>query len=492
MSEKVNPKTEKITFNIDKEKNFSDWFTEIIKTAELADIRYNVKGFLVFQPWSVLSMESIYFFLERVLQKKGHKPYWYPAVIPEKNFYLEQEHVQGFTPEVFWVTEHGAGEKLEEKLALRPTSETAFYQMFSIWIRSYNDLPFKTYQRAQVWRYETKATRPFLRAREFHWIETHCAFETEEDARAQVQEDMETTEEVLHTILGVPFIFFKRPQWDKFAGAVNTFGADTLMPDGRVLQLPSTHLLGQNFSKPFNVKFTDSEGQEKFTFLTCYGPAVGRIFAAVCAVHGDNKGLRFPWAIAPVQIVIVPIGMNKDKNVLTKAHTLKEKLQNAFYRVEVDVSEKMPGEKFYFWEMKGVPVRLELGPKEILEGKLTVFRRDTNSKTQILEKDLLSFIEKTGKEITENLKTQADQKFKDVLVSVKTKAEIEPVIVAGKIARTPFCSTNMEGNACAELIEKEIHARVRGTRIDVPQTVSGNCVVCNKPAKETVYIAREY
>ena len=243
-----NQKEEKITFNIDKDKNFSEWFTEIIKVAELADVRYNVKGFVVFQPWSVLAMEAMYDLYESALQRKGHKPMWFPAVIPEKNFFLEKSHVEGFAPEVFWITEHGANEKLEEKLALRPTSETAIYQMYSLWIRSYKDLPFKAYQRAQVWRHETKATRPFLRSREFYWIEAHDVFANEEGAMKQVHEDMETAEEILHKKFGVPFIFFKRPQWDKFAGAVNTYGADAIMPNGKMVQQPSTHLLGQNFS----------------------------------------------------------------------------------------------------------------------------------------------------------------------------------------------------------------------------------------------------
>ena len=241
------------------------------------------------------------------MRRKGHKPYIYPVVIPEKNFYLEKEHVEGFTPEVFWVTETGAGNKLEEKLALRPTSETAFYQMFALWIRSYNDLPFKTYQRANVFRYETKATRPFLRIREIHWIEGHCAFKTLEDSMKQVHEDMQTTKEILQGYCGIPHLFFQRPQGDKFAGAVNTYATDALMPDGRMLQLPSTHCLGQNFSKAFNVKFIDEQSREQFAFLTCFGPAFDRIFAATVITHGDNKGLKFPFEIAPVQVLIVPI-----------------------------------------------------------------------------------------------------------------------------------------------------------------------------------------
>ena len=182
---------------VKKNENFSEWFTEVVQKAELADMRFNVKGFLVFQPSSVLVMEKMYSFMESALRKKGHNPYWFPTVIPESNFKKEASHVKGFSPQVFWIT-HGGDKELEEKLALRPTSETAFYQMFGLWIRSYKDLPFKTYQRAQVFRYETKATRPFLRSREFHWIETHCAFATQEDAMKQVHEDMDTTKEVLH------------------------------------------------------------------------------------------------------------------------------------------------------------------------------------------------------------------------------------------------------------------------------------------------------
>ena len=186
-----NQENKKTIFQIDKNTNFSEWYTDIVKKAELADLRSNVKGFIVFQPWSVLSMEKMYYYMEDTLKRKGHKPYWFPTLIPESNLTKESSHIKGFTPEVFWVT-HGGKTKFEEKYALRPTSETLFYQMFSQWIRSYKDLPFKAYQRANVFRYETKATRPFLRSREFHWIEAHCAHETEEDAMKQVHEDMET------------------------------------------------------------------------------------------------------------------------------------------------------------------------------------------------------------------------------------------------------------------------------------------------------------
>lgn len=481
----------KVIFNIDKEKNFSEWFTEIIKSAELADIRYNVKGFVVFQPWSVLAMEEMYSKYERALQRKGHKPYFYPVVIPESNFKLEASHVEGFAPEVFWVTEHGAGEKLEEKLALRPTSETAFYKMFAYWIRSYNDLPFKTYQRGSVYRHETKATRPFIRSREFHWIEAHDAFANEEDAVKQVKEDMQTTKEVMHDQFGIPFMFFKRPSWDKFPGAVNTYAADCLMPDGKILQLPSTHLLGTNFSKPFDVKYADKDGEEKHCYLTCYGPSISRIFAALIATHGDNKGLVFPFDLAPVQVVIVPIGFEKDSKVRKKAEELKEELWDNDFRAEVDFTDKRPGEKFYYWEMKGVPLRIELGSKELKEEMLTLTRRDTGKKEKIKEKELFDYIEKTGKDILKTLVEKADKVFDNAIVDAKNADDVKEIVESGRIARAGFCSVDEEGEDCAEAMEKGFGGRVRGTRVDLEETAD-KCVVCGKSAKEVVYIGKQY
>jgi len=480
------------TFNIDKEKNFSGWYTNIVKKAELADLRYNVKGFLVFQPWSVLCMEKMYKFMEKKLQERGHKPYFFPTLIPEKNFKLEGEHVKGFTPEVFWVTQ-GGETKFEEKLALRPTSETAFYQMFALWIRSYKDLPFKTYQRANVFRYETKATRPFLRSREFHWIETHCAHRNLKDAEAQVKEDMQTTKEILHDIFGLPFIFFERPAWDRFAGAYRTFAADVLNPDGKLVQQPSTHILTQDFAKAFNVKFKDSDEKEKFCYITCYGPATSRIFASIIIVHGDNKGLKFPWKIAPKQVVIVPISY--EKNILDKAEEIKKKLEQSEIDVIIDYDEeKRSGEKFYFWEMKGVPLRIELGNKEIKNKELTIYRRDTDEKIKIKERNFVAEIQKIAEDYDKNLFKKADILFKNRVQDAVSKEDIRTALEAGKIARCGFCSVDKSGEACAEVIEKEFGAYVRGTKL-VKEKASGKiskCAICNKKAKEVVYIARQY
>ncbi len=477
---------EKVTFNIDKKKNFSEWFSEIVKDAELADLRYNIKGFVVFMPWSVLAMEQMYKHFEKALQEKGHMPLFMPSLIPESNFKREASHVKGFTPEVFWVESAGSGEKFEERYALRPTSETAFYQMYSLWIRSYNDLPFKRYQRAQVWRCEGKATRPFIRSREFHWIEAHDAFANLKDAEKQVVEDMNTTKEVMHDIFGIPFMFFRRPEWDKFAGAEYTFAADFLMPDGKILQLPSTHLLGQNFSKPFDVKFKDKDGKEKYAYITCYGPAVSRIFAALISMHGDNFGLVFPFEAAPYQVVITPI--TNDKKLLNAAKKIKDSLKD--YRVLIDDSDKRVGEKYYHWEMKGIPLRIEIGDRELKKNSVTLFRRDLRKRINVKIKDLPKIINKEGTALSKNLISKADKEFKNSIIDIKSFNDL--LKLEGKIARANFCSSGKDGEKCAEKIEKEAFASVRGTRVDKKEKASGNCIVCGRKANEVVYIAKSY
>lgn len=481
------------SFNIDKEKNPSEWFSEIIKEAKLADLRYGVKGFLVFQPWSVDSMEKMYEYLEADLKRRGHEKYWYPTVIPEKNFELESDHVEGFTPQVFWVT-HGGDTPFEPggKLALRPTSETAFYTMFSKWIRSYKDLPLKTYQRANVFRYETKATRPFLRSREFYWLEAHNAFATEKEAYENVLEDMQTTKDVVHGIFGVPTIVFKRPEWDKFPGADATYGADAITPSGRVVQQPSTHMLGTNFSKPFNVKFTDENEKVQYAYITCYGPAVSRIFASVILTHGDNKGLKFPFEIAPKQVVIIPIMSEKDPAVMKKVEEIKKKLLKQDFRVVVDNSDKRPGEKYYYWEMKGVPIRIEVGPRDIKNKKYIFYRRDTEKKVTVAEKDIAREVEKMGKSISKNLIDTATKNFKNIIKDAKSVSDVKKIIDNGGIARANFVSCGLDGEKCAEVIEKETGGEVRGTRIDINEKAKGKCIVCGKDAKEVVYIAKSY
>jgi len=292
-----------------KEENFSSWYSKILDKAEIVDLRLGIKGFIVIRPWGASIIENTYKLYERELQKKGHKITIMPSVIPESNLKKEASHIKGFTPEVFWLETL----KGEEKLALRPTSETLYTPMFALWIRSHRDLPLKLYQKGSVFRYDTKATRPLIRGREFQWIETHNAFATKKEAEAQVREDIQITEKILHQKLGIPFLPMKRPEWDKFAGAEYTIGSDVLMPDGKVIQQPSTHLMGQKFSKAFNAKFKNKKGQEEYLWTTAYGPAMSRILVSIISTHGDDKGLILPFHVSPLQIIIIPIYTKKNR-----------------------------------------------------------------------------------------------------------------------------------------------------------------------------------
>jgi len=471
-----------------KKENFSEWYSQLITKAEVTDLRYSVKGFVVIRPWGAMAIENMYKLYEEELQKKGHKPTFFPTLIPEKNFKKEATHVKGFSPDVFWLEKI----KGEDKLALRPTSETAMYQMYSLWIRSHRDLPLKIYQRANVFRYETKATRPLIRAREFYWIEAHDCFTTEKEAHAQVQEDIQTTEKIMHQKFGIPFLAMKRPQWDKFAGAEYTIGSDVLMPDGKIIQQPSTHFLGQHFSKAFNVKFKNQNGKQEYVWQTCYGPAISRILASVVSMHGDDKGLIIPFCISPIQIIIIPIFSKDNKNkILKETIKIKIKIESLGLKTEIDASEKRPGEKYHEWELKGVPFRLEIGEKELKEKKLTLFTRDSGEKEKIAISKL-SQLKKLGEDFDKRLKTKADNFMKGKIADCKTKQELKNTIKNKKIARVNFCSTDKTGEKCAEIIEKEIGAEIRGTLANKKEKSTGRCIICNKPAKEIVYVGKSY
>jgi len=481
-----------IGITVSKEEDFSGWYTELINKAELADIRYNVKGFVVYREWATITIRKMYKKYEDLLEKKGHLPLTMPSLIPESNFLLEADHVEGFAPEVFWVTEAGSSGRLSERLALRPTSETALYQMYSLWIRSYKDLPFKRYLSCQVWRYEGKATRPFFRGREFHWIETHNVFATMEEAMDQVKEDMETTYQMLQDECCIPIIFFQRPEWDKFAGAVHTYAADALMGSGKVLQLPSTHLLGQNFAKPFDVKFIDKDGKEKYGYQTCYGPAQSRNYGAMIAYLGDDKGLVLPFDLAPIQIIIIPIIFKgKEKLVLEKA----KEIYNIFkdnYIVKIDESDESVGNKFYHWELKGVPIRIEVGPKDIEKQQVVVVRRHDGKKSNINEQDLEKKVDDLVENYTKEIKEKSLIDFESQVECVYEKDAATEAINNGKIVCCGFCSIDHDGERCAEVVEKEIGGEVRGKRVDEEKHEFATCLICGEPASCTIYIAKSY
>ncbi|MFW9887125.1 MAG: proline--tRNA ligase [Candidatus Thorarchaeota archaeon] len=488
-----NNESKQAIFNISKEENFPDWFGEICKVAELADIRYGVKGFTPFPPWSYMTMDIMFDFYEAALKRKRHLPMLFPTVIPESNLTKEAEHVEGFTPAVFWIREIGDGEELDERLALRPTSETAIYPMYSLWIRSWRDMPLKRYQRCSVFRSEIKSTRPFLRGREFLWIESHNVFATHEEVIAQVMEDIETTKEVVTGDYGLPIIVFKRTEWDKFPGGLNTYAADTLMPDGKVIQLPSTHDLGDNFARAFDIKYLNENNETVYAWQTCYGPAVSRMFGALISVHGDDKGLRLPFKLAPYQVVIIPIikGKNAD-TVLEYCRKIEQALEKVGIRVHLDDCDATPGWKYNYWEMKGVPIRIEAGSKDIKKDQVVIFRRDLMKRESVASKDLKKHVKALGKDIDRTLKAQAEAKFDGLVVDANTIGQIDDAMNSGKIARIPFCTTDMEGLSCDEEIKDKTGGEIRGTRIDIDEKAEGVCVVCGKVAQAVVYVARSY
>jgi prolyl-tRNA synthetase len=474
---------------VKKQENFSEWFTQVLEKGELVDLRLDIKGFPVIRPWAALTIENMFKYLEKELQKKHHQPTFMPCVIPKENLKKESEHVKGFTPEVFWLKDTGDN----KELALRPTSETLYTPMFKFWIRSYRDLPLKLYQRGSVFRLDTKATRPLIRGREFIWIECHDAFSTKEEAEAQVQEDIDTTEKVMHQIYGIPFLPMKRPEWDKFAGAEYTVGSDCFMPDGKLIQQPSTHLMGQKFSKAFDATFKNKEEKEEYLWTTAYGPAVSRILASVIATHGDDSGIIFPYAISPLQVIIIPIfnAENKEK-IIKKAKEILEELEKLGIRAEIDERDyKRPGEKYNIWELKGVPFRIELGDKELKSREAVLFTRDTKKKEKLKLIDLKKIL-KLGEEFDKRLREKADESIENKIINCQNKKEIREALSSGKLARINFCSTDKNGVACAEIIEKEFSGDVRGTLANKNEKANGKCLFCGKPATKVVYIGRSY
>jgi len=480
-------------FNADKGKNFSEWYNTVIYAADLVDDRYNVQGFFVHRPWVTRMIRSIYKLFEGELEEDGHEPVVFPTVIPKENFEKESEHVEGFVPQVFWVTEAG-GEKLSRPLALRPTSETAFYQMYALWVQSVSDLPMKLYQSCSVYRYEHE-TLPFLRGREFLWIETHDLFESGEQAIAQVKRDNAIARKVLFEELGIPVSIFERPQWDTFPGAHNTFAYDVLLPDGKVLQVGSTHYLGQNFSKAFGVK-TSSEGKENFVHSTCFGPGIWRMVAAIVGVHGDNKGLVLPQKVAPIEVVIVPIFKGEiSEPVARYSEKIVEELEKAGLKTKVDDGNKTPGFKYNYWELRGVPLRVEVGGREVENNSATIARRDTKEKETVPLEKLGERAKLLLNEMLAALRDKAVRELRERTVVAENLSGVEKQMKAGGFAITPFCSIGMDGKNCAQTLqEKTEGGKVRGVPAFAREMPSENqkCVVCGKKAAEIVYVAKQH
>jgi len=468
-------------------KNFGEWYLEVVKKAGLADQRYPVKGFPVYMPWAMFMIKRITRMFEEEFERTGHEPAGFPVVIPESSLKKEKEHVKSFEKEVFWIT-HAGKNKLEERLFLRPTSETAIYPMYSLWIRTYQDLPLKLYQSGQVYRYETKMTKPLIRGREFFWLESHTVQKTAEAAQKQVEEDMRITENVIENKLGIPFMLFERPPWDKFPGAESTYAYDTIMPDGKIAQIATTHNLGRNFSKPFNITFTDEKEEKQYAYQTCFGPGVSRILSAVVSIHGDDKGLILPPELAPVQVVIIPILKKGHENkVKEKAHSLFSELRKSF-RVRLDERSYRPGFKYHEWELKGVPVRVEIGPDDVAKGQVTIVRRDSGKKLAVSEKDVKKKISDILKDIFDSMKNRAKEFFDENVREAKNYKELKQNLKRGGLVKISFCYEE----DCAKKLKNDTGAEVRGIEFGANEKPVNKCVICGKPAKKVVYVARAY
>ncbi len=465
-----------------RKKDFSEWYHELLMTAEIIDNRYPVKGMCVWFPFGFAIRKSVYAIIRELLDP-DHQETQFPLMIPENEFMKEAQHIKGFEDEVYWVTCGGTA-PLEVKLALRPTSETAIYPMFKLWIRSHADLPLRIYQIVNTFRYETKHTRPLIRLREItSFKEAHTVHATWEDAAEQVETAIARYSQ-FYRRLALPFLVSRRPSWDKFPGADYTTAIDVIMPDGKTLQVGTAHHLGSTFAKTYEITYEDEGGEQKLVSQTCYGISE-RCIAALISVHGDEKGLALPWEVAPVQVAIVPILLGDKDRVLAVCRELKDSLAAERIRVQLDTSDERPGAKFYKWEMKGVPIRLEVGPRDIEKGAVTLVRRDGIKKTVPMDglgRAIAAEAEELQAALYEKARGIHDSKIKAVSTIEEARAQTE----AG-VALVPWCGEV----DCGHQLEDQVGANMLGE----PQYQSFSeapCAVCGKKSTGRTYMARQY
>ena len=403
--------------------NFSEWFHNILEEAEIIDTRYPIKGMHVWQPQG-FKIRKYALKLLRELLDDDHEEVLFPLLIPEDELAKEAIHVKGFEEEVYWIT-HGGLTPLNKKLALRPTSETAMYPIFKLWVRSHSDLPMKFYQVVNTFRYETKHTRPLIRVREITTFkEAHTIHVNSEGAQNQVNDAIEIYQSCFDQ-LGIPYIVTRRPDWDKFPGADYTMAFDTILPDGKTLQIGTVHNLGQTFAQTFDITYETADGEHEHVYQTCYGLS-DRVIASIIGIHGDSSGLILPPSVAPYQVVIVPVLFKKGaQEVIDFCRQLANKLKKHGMRVHFDDRDLRAGKKYYEWEMRGVPLRLEIGPRDIANNKMVTLRRDTMEKEFLdyHEETIINDINQILTDITGNLKNKAWQKFNENIRPAKSLEE---------------------------------------------------------------------
>ncbi|MEM3677361.1 MAG: proline--tRNA ligase, partial [Candidatus Bathyarchaeia archaeon] len=399
----MNGKTVDIGITVRKDEDFPEWYTQLVVKAKIADYS-SVKGFMVLMPYGYAIWEMIKSSIDARLREKGHRNAYFPLLIPESLLRKEAEHFKGFVPEVFWVT-HSGESPLSERLAVRPTSETIIYESFSKWIKSWRDLPLLLNVWNSVLRAEIKSTKPFIRTSEFLWQEGHTAHASKEEADREVLEILQLYKRFVEEELAIPVISGYKSDKEKFVGALYTTTLEAVMPDGKALQMGTSHNLGQNFSKPFEIKYLGRDEREHYVWTTSWGVS-WRLIGALLMVHGDNKGAILPPRIAPIQVVIVPIAYSEDQRekILDESRKVEALLLNEGFRVELDARPQYtPGWKFNDWEMKGVPVRVEIGPKDLEKGEVTVARRDTGERLHVKREGLKDELRRVMSEVQRNL-----------------------------------------------------------------------------------------
>lgn len=467
----------------DIEKDFAQWYTDVVLKTELVDYG-PVKGTMVIRPYGYAIWENIQREMDARFKATGHTNAYFPMLIPYSYLMKEAEHVEGFAPEVALVT-HVGDVPLAEKLVIRPTSETIICQMYSKWVQSYRDLPMLINQWANVVRWE-KTTRPFLRTSEFLWQEGHTLHATPEEAQEETLKMLHVYEEFARNVLAMPVLIGQKSEKEKFAGAQATYSMEAMMHDGKSLQAGTTHYFGTNFSEAFDIKFLDKDGTHKNPYQTSWGTST-RMIGAIIMTHGDQRGLCLPPYVAPVQAVVIPIAAHKG-GVMEKAEEIYNKLKAAGIRVKLDDSDNSPGWKFNEYEMKGVPVRIEIGPRDIENGVVTYARRDKTSEKFTLAIDgIENEMPALLHDIHENMYKKALDHLNSHIKVVHNTDELREAVDNGNFGLGMWCGCR----ECEDKLKADMQVTTRNMPFD-QTSVGDKCVVCGKPAKKKIYFGRAY
>ncbi len=478
---------EEIGITASKKDDFSEWFTQVVLKAELADYA-PVKGLIVLRPDGYSIWESIKKSLNEKFSKLGVRDGFLPVLIPESLLAKEKKHFAGLNPEVFWVTHSGENE-LGDKLALRPTSETLAYSLYSKWIKSWRDLPLKINFWNTALRAEIKGTKPFIRTSEFLWQEGHTVHTTQEEAEKEVLKILDIYKSIIEEELAIPIISGKKSEREKFVGAVYTTTMESVMPDGKALQMGTSHFLGQNFSKPFEVKFADKDNVENFVWQTSWGVS-WRLIGAMIMTHGDDKGLVLPPKVAPIQVVIIPIYYTDDdaQKVLKKANELQDNIISKNIRVHIDDRDQLtPGYKFHDWELKGIPLRIEIGPKDIEKNKVVLVKRYNKEKTDISFDDVAGKLDGVLVDIQKQMLISGKKVLDEMIHNISSYDEFKSQIEKGGLLQTPWCGKQ----ECEEKIKEETGADIRVIPFGGGDS-SKKCVYCNEQSISVPIFARGY